>query len=136
MKELLKNFFDANPDATEVHVALGFMCSTIEEAAAKLAGVHGHQVETFNRDNVMIGEVLIGSKEIKANDDLKAQVSQFKKRSVDKMKKGIESLEGTIAKKVASLPSEVDQEKATKSISFLESLILEMKSVLDEAQKK
>ena len=137
MQQELKTFFDKNPEATEAHVALGYICLTEDEANAKLAGVSGHAVTTFTRDQacVEISE-FIDPKQVKADEERNKQLTQFRKLSPEKKIRGISELEKTIARKEASFRSESDQQKAEQSIAFLKTLLSAMKAVVDDEKEK
>lgn len=131
MKDSLKQFFADNPSASEVHVALGYMCSTPEEASAKLAGVPSSVSTLYTREQVeeMFSE--------KPKEEKEHQLlTQFKKVPLDKMQKLIEQQADLVAKKEASLKGEADQQKAVSSLEFHKSLLSAMQAAFADKQAK
>lgn len=124
MKESLKEYFINNPEANEVHVALGYLCATAEDASAKLAGVHGCETTVFTKEEVdkMFSQV---------SEPLESELlTQFKKLPVASMKKQIEQQETLVAKLEASFKGESDQAKATTALDFHWKLLSDMQDSL------
>jgi hypothetical protein len=131
MKDTLKDFFDNNHEANEVHVVLGYTCATLEEANAKLAGVRGIEVSTYTREQVdeMFSD--------KAGEPLESELlTQFKKMPVGKMIKQIEQQETIVAKLEASFKAEADQDKAKQSLDFHWKLLSDMQDALKDKQEE
>lgn len=138
MQEQLKKYFEDNPNAKEVHVALGYLCKSIEVADKKLAGVSGHEISTYTRDQFCTDQDSKNPVQLiekKSNEERSKQVAQFKKQSPEKQQRGISELKNAIAKKEASLPAETDQEKAAQSIAHLKGLLSEMQAVVDASSE-
>lgn len=131
MKDTLKEYFDNNHEANEVHVALGYMCATIEEANRKLAGVRGMEVSTYTREQV---EEMFSDK---AGEPLEHELLiQFIKMPVAKMIKQIEQQETIVAKLEASFKAEADQDKAKQALDFHWKLLSDMQDALKAKQEE
>lgn len=124
MKQSLKEFFINNPEANEVHVALGYFCTSSEEARKKLAGVQA-EATIYTREQV--DEMLSD----KATEPLEHELFvQFKKLPVSKMKKQLGQQEEVVAKLEASFKSEPDQAKAKQALDFHWKLLGDMQDAL------
>lgn len=53
LQNKLTEFFESNPEATTVFVALGKLFTEFEAAQKYLGGVHGHTVQTVSRQQVI-----------------------------------------------------------------------------------
>jgi predicted transcriptional regulator len=131
MKKQLTEFFEANPEATEVHVALGYLHNTSDEAMATLAGVSDQAVKTYTREQV---EGLRDDEENEAPADVLDHklVQTFKKLPVDKMPKVMEQQEALVTKLEASLMATDNKVKAEKAIAFHKSILEAMREAFKE----
>jgi hypothetical protein len=61
LQKKLLEFFQSNPEATVVFVALGKLFTDFDAAQQFLAGVHGHTVQTVTKEQVIKPEPTINN---------------------------------------------------------------------------
>lgn len=136
MIEQIKQFFKDNAEATEVHVALGYLHSNKEEALNRLKGVADESVKTYTREQVEGNQE--GSSDARLEDS--KLIKQFKKLPLEKMPTVIKQQEDVVAKKKASLMASDNIEKDQKALKFHEDILAIMQTAQaekaqEEAQK-
>ena len=133
MIEKIRKFFEENVEATEVHVALGYLFETPEEALNCLKGVSDQVVKTYTREQL---ESL--SKEAEEPLDVSEHplVKQFKKLPAEKMPAFIERQTEVVEKLKAQEKATDDQEKHQKALKFHSSILEARKLALAEKSQE
>lgn len=133
MYQALKEFFEANPEAIEVHVALGFLHTDIEEAKNRLKGVAAdNAVKTYTKEQFEA----MSEKETPAPVIENKLVATFKKLPLDKMPAFIERQKEVVAKLEAGMKATDNNEKAEKALNFHDGILKAMNEAFEEKSKE